>query len=102
MTILGESDEPSRAWGGSSDEAARDILGSMMNNAADISGSGSLDVMQYGQILSARKLVGVRGVGLSYDGLYYVESVTHNIKRGEYKQNFNLSRDGFLANTETV
>ena len=26
--------------------------------------------------------------GLAYDGLYYVNSVTHNIKRGEYKQNF--------------
>jgi hypothetical protein len=85
-----------------SDEARRDIQGTVLNNAPDISGSGSLDVMQYGRILSARKLVGVRGAGFSYDGLYYVKSVTHNIKPGEYKQSFNLSRDGFLANTETV
>jgi len=44
-------------------------------------------------------LVGVRGAGLAYDGLYYVDSVTHNVKRGEYKQNFSLSRDGLISNT---
>jgi hypothetical protein len=84
------------------EEAARDILGSLMNNSTTISGSGSLDVMQYGQILRARALVGVRGAGISYDGLYYVDSVTHNIKKGEYKQNFSLSRDGLIANTPVV
>lgn len=73
-----------------------------MNNTADISGTGSLDVMQYGQPLHARALVGVRGAGISYDGLYYVDSVTHNIKRGEYKQNFSLSRDGLITNTPVV
>ncbi len=84
------------------EEAARDILSFMMNNATAISGSGSLDIMQYGQLLSARTVVGVRGAGLSYDGLYYVDSVTHNIKRGEYKQNFTLSRDGLISNTPVV
>ena len=84
------------------EEAARDILSFMMNNTTAISGSGSLDVMQYGQLLSARTVVGVRGAGLSYDGLYYVDSVTHNIKKGEYKQNFTLSRDGLVSNTPVV
>lgn len=84
------------------DEAARDILSFLMNNSTAISGSGSLDVMQYGQPLRARALVGVRGSGISYDGLYYVDSVTHNIKKGEYKQNFSLSRDGLISNTPVV
>ena len=84
------------------DEAARDILSFLMNNSTAISGTGSLDVMQYGQLLSARTLVGVRGAGISYDGLYFVDSVTHNIKRGEYKQNFSLSRDGLISNTPVV
>ena len=84
------------------DEAARDILSFLMNNSTAISGSGSLDVMQYGQPLRARALVGVRGAGISYDGLYYVDSVTHNIKKGEYKQNFSLSRDGLISNTPVV
>ena len=84
------------------DEAARDILSFLMNNSTAISGSGSLDVMQYGQLLRARTLVGVRGAGISYDGLYFVDSVTHNIKKGEYKQNFSLSRDGLITNTPVV
>jgi len=84
------------------EEAARDILSFLMNNSTAISGSGSLDVMQYGQMLRARTLVGVRGAGITYDGLYFVDSVTHNIKKGEYKQNFSLSRDGLISNTPVV
>lgn len=83
-------------------EAANDIL-SMTFRASDaISGNGSLDVMRYGRVLRSRQLVGVRGVGLAYDGLYYVNSVTHNIKRGEYKQSFSLSRDGLISTTPRV
>ena len=67
-----------------------------------ISASGSLNVLRYGRVLRARQLVGVRGAGLAYDGLYYVNSVTHNIKRGEYKQSFSLSRDGLISLTPKV
>jgi hypothetical protein len=67
-----------------------------------ISGSGKLDVLRYGSVLKARGLVGVRGAGLAYDGLYYVKSVTHEIKRGEYKQSFTLGRDGLLPMTPRV
>lgn len=84
------------------DEAARDILSFLMNNATAVSGNGTLDVLRYGQALRARSLVGVRGAGLAYDGLYYVDSVTHDIKKGQYKQNFSLSRDGLIANTPVV
>ena len=80
-------------------EGARSILAYFMNNSEAISGTGTLDVMRYGRVLRSRMLVGVRGAGLAYDGLYYVDSVTHNIKRGEYKQNFSLSRDGLISNT---
>ena len=58
---------------------------------------GSLDVTRYGGILKARQLVGVRGVGPAFDGLYYVKSVTHKIKRGEYKQQFTLTRNGLVS-----
>jgi hypothetical protein len=74
-------------------------LGALMTSSDSISVSGSLDVMRYGRVLRNRMLVGVRGSGLAYDGLYYVNSVTHNIKRGEYKQSFQLSRDGLISNT---
>jgi len=83
-------------------EAAQSILSFLANNSAAISGNGSLDVMRYGHILESRMLVGVRGAGLAYDGLYYVDSVTHNIKPGEFKQNFTLSRDGLISITPRV
>lgn len=60
-----------------------------------ISGSGSLNVMRYGRVLKPRRLVEVRGAGLPHDGLHYVRSVTHQIKPGEYKQSFTLSRNAF-------
>jgi hypothetical protein len=63
---------------------------------------GSLDVTRYGGVLSARGLVGVRGAGQAFDGLYYVKSVTHKIKRGEYKQNFTLTRNGLVSTVSTV
>lgn len=84
------------------DKAANDILAFMLNSSADVSGSGSLDVLRFGHVLHSRLLVGVRGAGLAYDGLYYVDSVTHNLKRGEYKQNFTLSRDGLISNVPRV
>ncbi len=63
---------------------------------------GTLDVTRYGGILKARQLVGVRGAGPAFDGLYYVKSVTHKIKRGEYKQNFTLTRNGLVSTVSSV
>lgn len=64
--------------------------------------TGSLDTLIYGNVLQARGLVGVRGAGTPFDGLYYVSSVTHNIKRGEYKQNFTLTRNGLISTVPSV
>jgi hypothetical protein len=63
---------------------------------------GSLDVTRYGGVLNARQLVGMRGAGPAFDGLYYVKSVTHKIKRGEYKQDFTLTRNGLVSTVPTV
>jgi hypothetical protein len=71
-------------------------------HADAVSGNGSLDVVRYGRILKSRKLVGVRGAGTPFDGLYYVKSVTHKIKRGEYKQDFTLARNGLISTLPTV
>ncbi|OYY68100.1 hypothetical protein [Sphingomonas sp. 28-63-12] len=86
------------------DAAARRILGFLLNknNSAAITGSGSLDVMRYGHVLQPRMLVGVRGAGLAYDGLYYVDSVSHTLRRGSWKQSFTLSRDGLISNIPAV
>ena len=58
--------------------------------------------MRYGQLLKARRLVGLRGVGEAFDGLYYVKSVTSTIKRGEFKQNFTLTRNGLISTFSTI
>lgn len=73
------------------------------SKTADVlTAKGTLDVSRYGRILQARKLVGVRGAGLAYDGLYYVKSVTHEIKRGQYKQSFTLVRNGLISTLPQV
>ncbi len=65
-------------------------------------GQGSLDVLRYGRLLKARQLVGVRGVGLAYDGLYFVKSVTSKLKSWEFKQDFELTRSGLVSLTPKV
>jgi hypothetical protein len=82
------------------------LLGKGMSEAtaaamSAVTGRGSLDVLRYGHVLK-RGVVGVRGAGASYDGLYYVKSVTHDIKRGEYKQSFTLARNGTISITPRV
>jgi hypothetical protein len=71
--------------------------------AADaVTATGTLDVQRYGQVLEARKLVGLRGAGTAFDGLWYVTSVTSELKRGEYKQQFSLARNGLVSTLPTV
>lgn len=67
-----------------------------------VSASGNLDVLRYGRLLKARRLVGVRGAGLAYDGLYYVQRVKSTLKRGEFKQEFTLTRNGLISITPRV
>lgn len=83
-------------------EAANRALASSFAAADSVTGNGTLDVSRYGRVLRSRMLVGVRGAGITYDGMYYVNSVTHTLKRGEYKQSFTLSRDGLISPTQTV
>jgi hypothetical protein len=65
-------------------------------------GTGSLDVARYGRVLKSRQLVGVRGAGEAFNGLYYVTSVTHQIKRGAYTQSFGLARNALLSTLPVV
>lgn len=71
-------------------------------SAESVTATGTLNVARYGRVLKARRLVGLRGVGTAFDGLYYVRSVTSKIKRGEFKQDFTLSRNGLVSTLETV
>jgi hypothetical protein len=83
-------------------EAALIGLAKAAKSSDAVTGRGSLDVLRYGRVLRARKLVGVRGAGTAFDGLYYVSSVKHTINRGEYKQDFSLTRNGLISTLSKV
>lgn len=64
---------------------------------------GVLDALTYGGILRPFELVALRGARHSYDGLWYVKSVTHTIRPGgEYKQRFTLAREGVGSTIQKV
>ncbi len=103
VPLLGKKLEPL------GDTAKRSPLAAVMAGLARASGtsdaltaSGSLDVQRYGHVLKARRLVGVRGAGPAFDGLYYVKRVVHHVKRGEYKQDFTLNRNSLVSTLPRV
>jgi len=67
-----------------------------------VSATGTLSVTRYGRLLKSRRVVGVRGAGPAFDGLYYVRKVTSTLKRGEFKQQFTLVRNGLVSITPRV
>ena len=72
------------------------------SSADAVTGNGSLDVLRYGHILKARQLVGVRGAGMAFDGLYYVKRVSSSLKAGEFRQSFSLARNGLVSTLPLV
>jgi hypothetical protein len=74
--------------------AALSVLSAMTDAPDAVTAEGEVDSVRYGHVLRARRLVGVRGVGFSYDGPYYVRRVSHTLEPGSYTQRFSLSREG--------
>ena len=77
-------------------------VGHATRHSDSVFGTGSLDVVRYGRVLRSRQLVGVRGAGEAFNGLYYCSRVTHTIKRGSYKQSFALARNGLISTLPVV
>ncbi|MDJ0716948.1 MAG: hypothetical protein QNJ54_22485 [Prochloraceae cyanobacterium] len=71
---------------------AQGIVDSSVDDVVTI--TGEIDIVRYGTPLVLRRLVTLRGVGTTYDGLYYVKNVTHKLKQGSYKQDFTITREG--------
>jgi len=82
------------ASGLTSTQAMARAQGAADASTDSVTATGTLDALRYGDLLTARGLVGLRGAGWTHDGLWYVQQVTHRIKRGEYTQAFTLTRDG--------
>lgn len=81
---------------GFSGELAKKQAQGMVDSSFDsvITANGELDALRYERLLKPRGLVGLRGVGDTYDGLYYVKNVSHRISKGSYSQSFTLTREG--------
>ena len=104
--ILAQAGDVRQRW--NSDVAGLDYKGSlaraqgMTDSSVDevVIAEGELDGIRYARALNVGSLVGVRGVGYSYDGFYYVRQVTHSITLGQpedtpsYTQKFSLQRGG--------
>lgn len=83
-------------------QAAAIGMAKAARSADVVSARGSLDVARYGRVLLPRKLVGVRGGGTAFDGLWYVSEVTHDLRPGAYSQDFRLVRNGLVSTVATV
>lgn len=77
-------------------------IGYAAKHSDSVFGTGTLDVSRYGHILRSRQLVGVRGAGDAFNGLYYVTKVTHELKRGSYTQSFTLARNAVISTLPVV
>jgi hypothetical protein len=75
-------------------QAAVSALAAAMNAPDPVKASGEVDAARYGSVLRPRRPVGVRGVGMAYNGFYAVERVSHRIEAGRYTQQFSLTREG--------
>lgn len=90
------------AAGLSPGQAVLDGVAATARGSDPVRVTGEIDGVRYGQVLRSRRLVGVRGMGLTWDGVYSVEQVTHRLQPGEYKQSFSLKRGGFVSPTPVV
>lgn len=77
-------------------------LAAASRSSEAVTADGTLDVARYGRVLKARRLVGVCGAGAAFDGVYFVRRVVHQLRRGQYKQEFQLSRNGLLSTVPKV
>jgi hypothetical protein len=74
---------------------------------AVVTGTCEVDPLRIGTVVTPPGLVGVRGAGRAYDGLYYLRSATHRIALGQdeqwsYRQALDLTREGVGTTTETL
>jgi hypothetical protein len=67
-----------------------------------VKGEGELDGVLYGHVLRVGELVPVDGIGQRMNGTYYVDKVTHAINYEGYRQQFNLLRNAYGDNLDSL
>ena len=89
-----------RPSGSSMEEATARAQAKANESSWKLTADGELDGSLYGHVLLTHKIVGVYGVGETYSGLYYVDTVSHTFDRNGYRQIFKLIRNATGQNTE--
>lgn len=89
-----------RPAGSSMEEATARAQAKANENAWKVRARGELDGSLYGHVLLNHKPVGVYGIGETYSGLYYVDSVVHVFDQAGYRQMFNLLRNATGQDSE--
>jgi phage protein D len=89
-----------RPAGGSLEEARARAQAKANENAWKVKADGELDGSLYGHVLLTHKLVGVYGIGETYSGLYYVDTVSHTFGQDGYRQSFKLLRNATGQDSE--
>jgi hypothetical protein len=64
--------------------------------------SGTINNVQYNDVLKPFQQVNIRGLGAIYNGLYTVSGVRHSIRKGDYSQTFTLQRGELYSLTPVV
>lgn len=77
-------------------------LGDAATSSEAVTAEGTLDVRRYGHVLKPRRLVGLRGAGPAWNGLWYVRRVKHRLSHGGFTQDVSLSRNGLLSTVPMV
>jgi hypothetical protein len=85
---------------GTNDEAELNARAQAKANelAMRIHAEGELDGTLYQHVLQVGKLVPVDGVGGQFNGLYYVDTVSHRFSVDGYRQSFKLLRNAYGDN----
>lgn len=91
-----------RPSGGSLEEARARAQAKANENAWKVRADGELDGALYGHVLLTHKIVGVYGIGDTFSGLYYVDTVVHNFNQNGYRQTFKLLRNATGQDSEPV
>jgi len=89
-----------RPAGNSMEEARARAQAKANENAWKVKADGELDGTLYGHVLLTNKPVGVYGVGETYSGLYYVDTVSHVFSQNGYRQSFKLLRNATGQDSE--
>jgi hypothetical protein len=99
VTRIGQLREERIATSGMSAVQALACAAGTLQQSAEraVQVTGTINNVQYNDVLKPFEQVNIRGLGARYNGLYTVSGVRHAIRPGDYSQTFTLQRGEFYS-----